>query len=160
MYKLLMVVLSVLPLFSGCGALIPVGSERPQKLVDKSVLDSMIGQDDQTVLLALGRPDLAFGNEKISYFTYGALGKMYQLLFIIPIPTGMEIDPEGELYCVLLEFDEKNIFRRYRMKHHSSMVTKTHGSGVISYKIYPSDCASIFFSQKELDTFTLREFEE
>jgi hypothetical protein len=137
-------VLAVLPFFVGCG-FVPIGSERPQELVDQSALDSLIGQDDQSILLSLGRPDAAFYSEKLSYFIYGALGKRYQMLFL-PFPVWESVAPERELYCVLLEFDEENIFRHYRMKHHSKAMTNTSG------------CAYRFFTRKKLGTFTVRYF--
>ena len=141
-----MVVLAVLPFFAGCGATLEIGSEHPQELVDQSALDSLIGENKQSILLSLGRPDAAFDSEKSSYLIYGAYGKQYEIYFVF-VPVWGGVDPEGELFCVLLEFDEENIFRRYRMKHYSLMDKNR----------TPSDCAFSFFTQKEINTFTDRD---
>lgn len=146
-----MVVLAVLPFFSGCG-FAPIGpgfgSEQPQELVGQSVLDSLIGQDKQSILFSLGRPEATLYSENASFFIYGAQGEQYQIgvTGFPPFPL-VDVVP-GDLYCVLLEFDEENIFHSYRMKHR----------WLGDNQRVPYDCAFPFFTQEELGTFTGRHF--
>jgi hypothetical protein len=149
MNRLFLVVLTVLPFFVGCVP-IPVGSENPPGLVDQSTLDSLIGQNKESILDLLGRPDAAFSSEKSSYFIYGAHGGEYQVLLMVWVPIAGHKDEEGTLYCVLLEFDEENIFRQYEINAHSSWSSKS----------TVSDCALSFFTREELGTLTVVKDEE
>jgi len=145
----LLVVLAVLSCFTGCVP-IPVGSEHPFGLVDQQTLDSLIGEDKSTILTSLGRPNFALVGEKSSYFIYGAYGDEYQLLLMVWVPVFGQKYPEGKLFCILIEFDEGNIFRRYEIERHSVI-----WSGVWScIEKNISDCKSTFFSKEELESFS------
>jgi hypothetical protein len=121
-------VLAVLSCFAGCVP-IPIGSEPPAELADNQTLDSLIGEDKSTILTSLGRPDVALIGEKSNYFIYGGYGDEYQLVFMFWLPFMWQTDSGGKLFCVLLEFDEEDIFRRYRIERHSVA-----WSGVLSRK--------------------------
>jgi hypothetical protein len=137
-------VLAVLSCFAGCVP-IPIGSEPPAELADNQTLDSLIGVDKSTILTSLGRPNVALIGEKSSYFIYGGYGDEYQLLFMFWFPYMWQMDSGGKLFCVLLEFDEEDIFRRYRIERHSVA-----WSGVLSRKEKNIYCKSTFFSIEEL----------
>ena len=143
----LLVVLAVLSCLAGC---VPVGSKHPVELADNQTLDSLIGENKTTILTSLGRPDIALVGEKSSYFIYGGHGDEYQLLLMVYVPVAGQSYPEGTLYCMLLEFDEGNIFRRYEIERHSVI-----WSGVWSgIEKNISDCKSTFFSKDELKSLS------
>jgi len=139
-----LVVLAVLSCLAGCVP-IPVGSEHPAELADNQTLDSLIGENKTTILTSLGRPNVALIGEKSSYFIYGGHGDEYQLLLMVWVPIAGQKYPEGKLFCILLEFDEGNIFRRYRIERHSR---------TWSDKQNISQCASTFFSKEELKSLS------
>ena len=88
---------------------------------------------------------IALVGEKSSYFIYGGHGDEYQLLLMVWVPIAGQKYPEGTLFCMLLEFDEGNIFRRYRIERHSV---------IWSDKQNISQCASTFFSKEELKSLS------
>ena len=145
----LLVVLAVLSCLAGCVP-IPVSSEHPAELADNQTLDSLIGEDKSTILTSLGRPNFALVDEKSSYFIYGAYGDEYQLILMVYVPFWVQKSSTRTLYCVQLEFDEENIFRRYRIERRSGMAYRHH-------KL--SDCVSTFFSKEELESFTTKDAE-
>jgi hypothetical protein len=141
--------LTILPFFSGCIP-VPISSEYPPGLVKPSTLDYMIGSDKAAVLLSLGQPDANFNSDTSSYFIYGAYGSEHQLLLMVWVPIGTQKDRIGKFFCVLLEFDEENIFRRYQIEHNSTV--RSHRSNI-------SDCALSFFTPEELKMFTIKDSE-
>lgn len=146
---LLLVGLAILPFFSGCVP-VPIGSEPPAELVDQSILDALIGEGKESILGTLGRPAAVLSSETSSYFIYGAHGDEYQILLMVWVPVAGQKYRGGKLFCVLLELDEENIFRRYRINLHSK-----NWSDIKSV----SDCALSFFTPEELETFTTRDVE-
>jgi hypothetical protein len=145
MSRLLLFGLALLPFLAGCIPL-PVGSKHPYGMIDQSSLDAMIGEDKKSILLSFGRPDVVFSNEKSSYLIYGAYGTEHQALLLVWVPVAGQSDPEGTLYCVLLEFDEENIFRRYKINTHSR---------IWSSKTTASDCALSFLNPEEYENMDL-----
>jgi len=145
----LLVVLAVLSCLAGCVP-IPVGFEHPAELADNQTLDSLIGENKTTILTSLGRPDIALIGEKPSYFIYGGLGDEYQIWLMGWFPIYGEKHPQSKLFCILLEFDAGNIFRRYRIERRSELW---------SGKKRISQCASTFFSKEELESFTTKDAE-
>jgi len=144
MDRLLLFGLAILPFLAGCIP-VPVGSEHPPVLVNQSTLDSMIGESKESILVSLGHPDASFASETSSYLIYGATGTEYQVFLLVWVPIAGDAVPGGKLFCVLLEFDEENIFSRYRINQHSVFW---------SDKSNVSDCASTFFAPEELKAFT------
>ena len=148
MYRFsLLVVLVVLSCFAGC---VPVGSKHPAELADNQTLNSLIGENKTTILTSLGRPDIALVGEKSSYFIYGGHGDEYQIGFLFWVPIAVGVYQEGTLFCVLFEFDEGNIFRRYNSE-------RDYAGGDYRHDI--SECASKFFSKEELVSFTTKDQE-
>ena len=141
----LLVVLAVLSCLAGCVPPIPVGSKHPAELADNQALDSLIGEDKTTILTSLGRPNVALVGEKSSYFIYGGHGDEYQTVLL-----AWHKEPEGKLFCILLEFDAGNIFRRYKINRHSINW---------SDKKRISQCKSSLFSREELKSFTTKDAE-
>jgi hypothetical protein len=144
---LLLVGLVVLPFFVGCIP-VPVGSEYPPVLVDRSTLDSMIGENKESILASLGRPNASFASDTSSYLIYGAHGGEYQALLMVWVPVAGQKSPEGKLFCVLLEFDDEKIFRRYKINRHSKVWSEIDNV---------SDCAFSFFTQEELGTLAAKD---
>ena len=118
MDRLFLFGLAVLPFLAGCIP-VPVGSEHPPELVSQPTLDSLIGEDKRSILGLLGRPDAVFSNEASSYFVYGAYGSEKQVLLMVWVPIFAQKYSDGRLFCVLLEFNKENIFRRYRINDYS-----------------------------------------
>ena len=137
------VLLALSSCFAGCVP-IPVGSERPAELADNQTLDSLIGENKTTILTSLGRPNIALVGEKSSYFIYGGHGDEYQLLLMVYVPVAGPSYGGGKLFCLLLEFDKENIFRRYEINRHSV---------IWSDRENVSDCALSFFTPDELAVF-------
>ena len=106
--------LVVLPLLVGCIP-VPVGSKYPPALVGESALESMIGENNESILVSLGSPGVVLSSETSTYYIYGAHGSEYQALLMVWVPVAGQESPKGKLFCVLLEFDDEKIFRRYKI---------------------------------------------
>lgn len=145
MDRILLFGLVILPFLTGCIP-IPVGSKQPPGLVSQQTLDSLIGEDRTTILTSLGRPNDVLVSGKSSYFIYGGHGDEYQVLLLIWVPVAAQNYETDKLFCVLLEFDEENVFRRYSIERHSKFWSSEENV---------SDCASTFFSPEELESFKL-----
>ena len=146
MRRLLLFGLIIL-LLSGCVA-VPVHSKPPLGFVDQSTLDSLIGDGKESVLILLGYPHDVYVSEKSSYFVYCAYGAEHQVMLMFWFPIFIQEDTDGKLFCVLLEFDDENIFRRYRIESHSKLWS---GAYDMSY------CASKFFTPEEIKSFTTKD---
>jgi hypothetical protein len=139
MYRILFG-LSLLPFIVGCVP-VPIASEYPSGLIGQSTLDSLIGESKGEILGLLGRPDAVYASESLSYFIYGARGGEYQVALMVWFPVFAQYSRAGRLYCVLLEFDEENIFRHYRINDYSSLWSD-------------KNCALSFFTPEEIESFT------
>lgn len=133
--------LVVLPLLVGCIP-VPVGSKYPPALVGESALESMIGENNESILVSLGSPGVVLSSETSTYYIYGAHGSEYQALLMVWVPVAGQKSPKGKLFCVLLEFDDEKIFRRYKINRHSKFWSEIDNV---------SDCALSFFTPEELE---------
>ena len=102
-----MPLLSILVLTSGCVAW-PVKKD----LIDKSVLDSLVGADENSVLSTLGAPKEVFSTFDNYYYLYVGVEGTYTLV-IFPFPTGMGM---GEFICYLLKFNSSETVDSYEIK--------------------------------------------
>lgn len=147
MGRLLLFGLIILSCLPGCVP-VPVRSEPPPGFVDQSTLDSLIGNNKESLLISLGYPHDVYVSEESSYFVYCAYGAEHQVVLMVWIPIFPQEDTDGRLFCVLLEFDDENIFRRYQIESHSKLWS---GAYDMSY------CASTFFTPEEIQLFTIRD---
>ena len=133
---------------AGC-TIIPI-SKAPADLVDVPALDGLIGKNKNTVMETLGPPQITLGGDKESYLIYGGLGDTRDItVFIIPFPVGIGTTPEGgDLFCVLLEFDEEKILRDYNVDQIDT--SWFYGKRMSSV----SKCALAFFTPGELEPLT------
>ena len=152
MYRLLFV-LTAFAVSSGLVGCIPVPihSKKPPDFITQPTLDLLVGESKQSIVHTLGRPDAAYADDASSYFIYGAYGERYDLLFMFYVPFWVEKSKRGELFCILLEFDNRNILRQYQIHQHG---TAWSGKNKIS------DCALSFFSRKEFQALTVEKAEE
>lgn len=152
MRRLFLFWLAVLPFMTGCGeAYVVINTKYPSGLVDQQTLDLLIGEEKQTVLLALGLPRTALVSKTSSYFLYGDIAPGHELgLAGGVLPFGYGSTGFASVICILLEFDEESVFRRYQIAQH------IRGKSEISCV---SDCGLSFFTLNELESFMKKDVE-
>ena len=143
MFKFALTIVLAIPCFLA-GCMMPVYSWYPPELVDESTLDTFIGKDKKAILIALGPPNDVQVSNSQSYFIYSDLGDESQIAYVLFVPLGARRQPRASLFCVLLEFDKRDILRGYSIEHRSRYYPE---------KLSVDDCALVFFDVGKLRSF-------
>jgi hypothetical protein len=101
-------------LLVGCGIPLSLPDERPSDFPEESAVKPLIGHSWTEIVKQLGPPDYTTYRNGISYYLYETLRRDKALDLLFPL----YVAEQGEAYCLLLEFGDDNLLRRYQFISH------------------------------------------